>query len=643
MISSTLKPSSQIPVFLIYYDLLNGPASKLKPILKLVFSTAVSPSGFKMGAVRLHAGRSATDISMSIEGESVENDAFMSNILLITFTRTDVVRLKAADGLARSKDTTFLSLPSNTIFGASGEPVTEIAVNKAQPVRLYDLEPISFLDTPTVDLGNQNLLGGNGSLQKVPPLLTGIGLNMNAMQLSLSFLEPVDPATLRLETLKLQSAEFNLDNYYKFTAKSGRVILPKSSGPNINVSNIMIQLTTRTMNEIKLITGLAISRESSIIAADSGLVQDYYGAAAEAIPARQVEAYTADVSQPTLIAFTVDMGSGMVSLSFSEPMEIDNASLISIRFQNSAAKATAMYGLTGGYIRNDGQTLEGDSAVMELYMAAADLKHLQEDNTLLESVDSTFITLKGNSFYDRSKNALEVIRMSNAMQAKVVYLATVVASDNDKRKYSSTTKALIGSAMSFVLLLIFIVVFIAPRWNSKHEYSPKLWEQKMKEQSKVAGPLTAPGNELEWDAHVDKTRYADPNSSRTEEDIIHATTAFTYAAVQDNELTITRGEIVIIQPESEGCPPGWCYATNMQHETGLVQLAMLHLTEPISENIVDLSLPNYSQTSDSPARFLRSPDVEGQKLQSPTSMLSDYDSDNGIQLRDRRRGSHATR
>ena len=50
----------------------------------------------------------------------------------------------------------------------------------------------------------------------------------------------------------------------------------------------------------------------------------------------------------------------------------------------------------------------------------------------------------------------------------------------------------------------------------------------------------------------------------------------------------------------------------MQHETGLVQLAMLHLTEPISENIVDLSLPNYSQTSDSPARFLRSPDVEGQ-------------------------------
>jgi len=624
-------------VFLIYYDLLNGPSSQLKPILKLVFSSAVLPEGFRSGAITLQATSGATNVSMTVEGESVENDALLPNILLITFTRNDVDRLKLMEGLARSKESTFLSLPGDSIIGASGIAAAPIAGGAAQPVRLYNLDPMSFIDAPVVTVGNENLAGrttDSPSYEK-PPLLVSTGLNMDKMQLVLSFLEPVDSTTLKLEALRLLATEIDDGLFYRF-ASSGEIATTSSTreGNDRNATQVTVQLTSRTMNQIKLVPGLATSQESSMISADAGLIQDYRGISSEAIPARQVENYISDATKPTLIAFDVNLETEVISLSFSETMNIDNVTLSGIRIQNNAYKATSVYALTGGYIRKRSQVLEGSYAIVEVHMTSKDLDALLSNQMLLESVSNTYISLKGKAFADRSGNAVQIIRQSNALQASAVVQAgddSSTGKEESSRSYSATTKALIGSAISFVLLLIFIVVFIAPRWNTQQEYSPKLWEQSVQEQNNLAVPMAAAGNnELEWDAQCDKRRYASPQDHEAadpDDELTHATVAFTYEAVQDNELSIKRGEIVILQPEADGCPPGWCYATNLQHETGLVQLAMLHLPEA-TEKVVDLSLPNRSQMSD---RFPRSPDVERQ----PTT-LQGYHSGDGIQLGDRR-------
>jgi hypothetical protein len=171
-------------------------------------------------------------------------------------------------------------------------------------------------------------------------------------------------------------------------------------------------------------------------------------------------------------------------------------------------------------------------------------------------------------------------------------------STSDGGPLTGATKILISAALSFVLLLIFVVVFIAPKWNDSL-YSPVYWEAQDQKKTGLTGRLLT--NDLEWDnldgeigslADGSPGRIMSPFISglvapEPTADVDTGTARVNYRAMQDNELSLIKGELLLVHSAGANMP-GWVYATNENQQTGLVQTVMV---EPLSHGgqLMDLS------------------------------------------------------
>jgi hypothetical protein len=87
-------------------------------------------------------------------------------------------------------------------------------------------------------------------------------------------------------------------------------------------------------------------------------------------------------------------------------------------------------------------------------------------------------------------------------------------------------------------------------------------------------------NDLEWDnldSDKSSSESQSPDQTSMNEltaDVDTGTALCNYRAMQDNELTLHKGELLLVHSGS-GNLAGWSYATNENQQTGLVQVAMI--------------------------------------------------------------------
>ena len=230
-------------------------------------------------------------------------------------------------------------------------------------------------------------------------------------------------------------------------------------------------------------------------------------------------------------------------------------------------------------------------------MPVMDIQQLIDMPLLASSLDTTFLTIQSDSLTDMSGNPVESISSRSAMPA--VYFSSIPGTsqsvDGIGKVYTGSTKALIGSAITFVLLVLFVLIFIAPRWKTGRQQktliAPPYWEPRS-----PSSPKEAPMGDLEWDAHLNSEVPAQTPSGRVSQSAVSRNidrsslsgsrhvqaseleakiAGCSYVAIQDNELSIQEGELLLIHPELGGCPGGFRYATNEHHQTGLVMMSMI--------------------------------------------------------------------
>ena len=139
----------------------------------------------------------------------------------------------------------------------------------------------------------------NFTEDKTGPVMETFDLDLDSDTLTLQFSETVNVSTLLITGFTLSNS-----STAKYTFKEG-AIQPENS------HIVAVNMTALDLNEIKRLTSLAISKETSYLSALAGSVKDMNGNNLISVQNLFVSKYTKDESAPTLVAFDLAMRGGV--------------------------------------------------------------------------------------------------------------------------------------------------------------------------------------------------------------------------------------------------------------------------------------------------------------------------------------------
>lgn len=223
--------------------------------------------------------------------------------------------IKLFDGLAESRDMTFLSLDAGAIRDVNQFPSMPISMNSSLQVT-----------TLIIDI--------------TPPVLTDFALDMNTGVLNLTFDEVVLVTSFDFTQFELLDAPNS----------SIRLPLPNLSVPGVRSRAFSIALPVSFVDDIKRnIPGIALSRNNTYIVVSGPGVTDLNGYAILAFPdssALQASEVTPDTNPPELVDFQLDLRTSTIMLVFDEIINPSSANLSFVSLQNAAENVTEIYTLT---------------------------------------------------------------------------------------------------------------------------------------------------------------------------------------------------------------------------------------------------------------------------------------------------------
>ena len=280
----------------------------------------------------------------------------------------DTDRIKASTELATSVGNTYLSLTANSIQNVGGSPVVPVSPSSALPVNMF-----------TEDF--------------TQPELVSFSLDLDIGSLQLTFSEAVRISTLNATGITLQSHP-----------SSPIIVLTLTGGYAVSVSltETMLMLTTNDASMFRRLQGLATSTVDTYLALTSNTIQDYNGNSLVPIPpstALQATQFIAD-TPPEAVSFPVfDLDTGMLSISFSEPM---NASSVNITqftlYSDRSSTATASYTLTSSVQSSQ------DGSVLVIYLSNQDLNQIKLRQSLCTSITNCIPTFTSQFVSDLTGN-----------------------------------------------------------------------------------------------------------------------------------------------------------------------------------------------------------------------------------------------
>ena len=295
----------------------------------------------------------------------------------------DLNEIKRLRELATSEESTYISFTNTLIPDTNGNLVVSITPLVALQVTKY-----------TKDATRPNLVS--------------FDLDLNADVLMLTFDETVDGATLDETQITFQQFDILLDGdqYYQLTG---------SDHDNFSSTVIQVDLSYTDRNALKTFYNLATLKRNTWISVTELLVNDTDGNQVESLDALLVNTFTPDITRPSLLNYTLNLTSEILSLSFSETVDVSTLVLNDILFQNDTALYHEhSYRLLGGSFDSS------DSAVVHIALSFDDITEIKKDRSLATTKNNTFISFSENLVKDTSENKIFGVPSNEAQQADLV-------------------------------------------------------------------------------------------------------------------------------------------------------------------------------------------------------------------------------
>ena len=249
------------------------------------------------------------------------------------------------------------------------------------------------------------------------PQLERFDLDLNANILTLTFDETVSGSTLNETEIILQEFQGIMagDQYYQLIG---------SLHDTIESTVIRVFLSFEDRNEIKRLRNLATRRRNTWIVFSENLIYDTSGN--QVVPIfngteifNRVGVFTPDITRPELLNYTLNLTSEILSLSFSETVDVTTLNLSQIVLQNDSADLLRHHRLTGGNI------LTGDSAFVDIRLSTSDLNDIKRFRDLVTNGNNTFLSFSSAFIQDMNSNSIVEISSANALEVAQFFEDTV--------------------------------------------------------------------------------------------------------------------------------------------------------------------------------------------------------------------------
>ncbi len=290
--------------------------------------------------------------------------------IVVNLSTIDANAIKVDTGLGTAQANSFLAIAASTIDDMNNNDITAIANGAGVQANSHTPDTTS-------------------------PNLSTWDLDMNDGTVTLNFDEAVNSATFIPSTVVLQNAATSTSNY----------TLTTSTTASANGAQIVITLTTVDLNALKLNTGLVTSNANSFIRITNTTVDDMNGNDAVAIPdgaGIQVSTYTGDTTAPNLSSWDLNMNTGIISLTFDEPVLASSLNGAGLVIQNAATAATS-YTLTGG------STASANGLTVVLNVTSTDLNAIKVNTGIGTIIGTSFIRTLATAVDDMATNDVNVI------------------------------------------------------------------------------------------------------------------------------------------------------------------------------------------------------------------------------------------
>eukprot|EP00800_Vazella_pourtalesii_P007674 TRINITY_DN203_c1_g1_i1.p1 TRINITY_DN203_c1_g1~~TRINITY_DN203_c1_g1_i1.p1 ORF type:complete len:3770 (+),score=310.53 TRINITY_DN203_c1_g1_i1:1284-11312(+) len=350
-------------------------------IILLTFDDVILSSSFDPASLSLqHSKTSTPEYSFTLSTSSstqLHNDYVMR----VNISHFDLLGLKSTPILAKGLTTTYLTYKA-TLF-----------------------DDTMFVDIIPITDGN-GLLVSQFIADDIPPTLLLFDLDLDVGVIALSFSDTVNTDTFLPTGVTLISAD-NIEllgsTYHRLT---GGNYVRSSNG-----TLIYLEFNTEDLNRLKLNTNIAVNTTTSYIAIISDSIRDLHNNSLVAVQnttALQVRNFFHDVTNPDLVAFSLDMNTGLVFLTFNEIVNAGSFMAAQVTLHNPY---TEMFTLTGGF------PSPNDSTILIIQLISADIHSLNRLRSLATSINTTFISFTNLTVLDMNSNNVNTIYQYNPLQA----------------------------------------------------------------------------------------------------------------------------------------------------------------------------------------------------------------------------------
>ncbi|KAL5488650.1 hypothetical protein EMCRGX_G017626 [Ephydatia muelleri] len=348
-------------------------------LLLLTFNETVQITSLTVSQITLQQNR-----SLPLDGSTTYRTLLAGNILTNSDNPTVMIQLQPIDtnyiktypNMATSKNNTYISLTNLTIQDMNGNYIVPIYPFSAKQVATFTPDTTS-------------------------PILNSFLLNLTSEQLVLTFDETVNINTLDSTQLTLLGMN---GSFYMLT---GGLLVN-----SFNSTHVALSLTTVDLNLIKEDENLAISMSSSFIAITQYFISDMAGNLVVPIngSGMQTSVFFPDNVKPKLVAFSLDMNTGVLLLTFSETVRVSTLNPTSLTLQSMGVSANISYQLMSGF------TTSPNNPIVSLQIPVTDLNNIKRILGLATNINSTFISLISSTIKDMNANAIVPLSTIAALQ-----------------------------------------------------------------------------------------------------------------------------------------------------------------------------------------------------------------------------------
>ncbi len=362
-------------------------------LLIMYFNDVMNASSFNANAINLQSTLASVPVGM--ESHTIRDTIVVSTgdgfVIYLQLSIADLNNIKQIRRLCESESSCFMTTSASLANDISGHPTFPVPDGLALLVR-------------------------NFTADDTRPVLISWDLDMDEGRMHMTFDEPVDFLNFSPGELTLQSDLTAAESSFSFSGHAG--LIPS----DVDASTLLVfQFRPADVEFIKASINLGTNQNNSYLSMTESTITDINGNSVVPVFPRQVASFTPDTTSPSLLWFSFNAYTGVLSLKFDEIVNALTFNALDLTLVNQQSLPRQEYTLTGGTVASLSST------IIRLDMIDSDLASIRAMD-LGTSINTTYLSAASSTVQDMNDNPLNPVSLDSPLRALYYANSPILAS-----------------------------------------------------------------------------------------------------------------------------------------------------------------------------------------------------------------------